>query len=417
MTSLPEGAPSSLASASWTASRSEPAPSVTVRTAARLFAERFGTAPRWLAVAPGRVNLIGEHTDYNGGYVLPLAIDRHVVIAAGPAAADSGRLRTYSAALDTSVDIRLDGSEAPGEPVWANYLRGVVNGFAERGLFPPPLDAAIVSDVPLGGGLSSSAALEVATATLLEAVTGAVLDPREKARLCRQAEHEFAGVPCGLMDQLASVMGDEAGALLIDCHFEVVRVVPFADPAVTILICNTNVKHALADGAYARRRAECAEAARQLGVPSLRDATPAMVEAAHGIFDPAVRRRARHVTTESLRTLAAAAHLEAREFIEVGALMYESHRSLRDDFEVSSAELDTLVDVAREIGAAGGVLGARMTGGGFGGCTVTLVRTDHVGTVAETLASEYRNRTGHSATSFVSGPARGAHLVDPLTVI
>jgi len=152
-------------------------------------------------------------------------------------------------------------------------------------------------------------------------------------------------------------------------------------------------------------------------VPSLRDATPAMVEAAHGIFDPAVRRRARHVTTESLRTLAAAAHLEAREFIEVGALMYESHRSLRDDFEVSSAELDTLVDVAREIGAAGGVLGARMTGGGFGGCTVTLVRTDHVGTVAETLASEYRNRTGHSATSFVSGPARGAHLVDPLTVI
>ena len=224
-------------------------------------------------------------------------------------------------------------------------------------------------------------------ATLLEAATGAVLDPREKARLCRQAEHEFAGVPCGLMDQLASVMGDEAGALLIDCRFEVVRVVPFADPDVSVLICNTNVKHALADGAYARRRTECAEAARQLGVPTLRDATPAMVEAARGILDPAVRRRARHVTTENLRTLAAAAHLEAREFAEVGALMYESHRSLRDDFEVSSAELDTLVDVAREIGPAGGVLGARMTGGGFGGCTVTLVRTEHVGTVAETLSA------------------------------
>jgi galactokinase len=398
-------------------SPSESSLTVALRTAARLFSERFGAAPRWLSVAPGRVNLIGEHTDYNGGYVLPLAIDRHVVIAAAPAPAADGRLRVYSAALDTSVDILLDGSEAPGEPAWANYLRGVVSAFRERGLVPSSVDAAIVSDVPLGGGLSSSAALEVATATLLEAVTGAVLPPREKARICRQAEHEFAGVPCGLMDQLASVMGDEAGALLIDCQFEVVRVVPFADPSVSVLICNTNVKHALADGAYARRRTECAEAARQLGVPSLRDATPVMVEAARGIFDPVVRRRARHVTTENLRTLAAASHLEAREFAEVGALMYESHLSLRDDFEVSSVELDTLVDIAQEIGDGGGVLGARMTGGGFGGCTVTLVRTERVEAVAETIAREYRARTGHSATSFVSRPARGAHLVDPATVL
>ncbi len=398
-------------------SRSEPSPTGALRTAARVFSERFGTAPRWLAVAPGRVNLIGEHTDYNGGYVLPLAIDRHVIIAAAPASTDSGRFRVYSAALDTSVDILLDGSEAPGEPSWANYLRGVVSAFGKRGLVPSPVDAAIVSEVPLGGGLSSSAALEVATATLLEAVTGTVLLPREKARMCRQAEHEFAGVPCGLMDQLASVMGDEAGALLIDCRFEVVRVVPFGDPSVSLLICNTNVKHALADGAYARRRIECTEAARELGVASLRDATPAMVEAARGIFDPVVRRRARHVTTENVRTLAAASHLEAREFAEVGALMYESHRSLRDDFEVSSVELDTLVDIAREIGDGGGVLGARMTGGGFGGCTVTLVRTQNVDAVAETLAREYRARTGHVATSFVSRPARGAHLVDPLTVL
>ena len=411
MTSLPSS------TSAWIPAGPEPASSAAARTAAQVFALRFGRAPHWLAVAPGRVNLIGEHTDYSGGYVLPLAIDRHVVIAAAPAATDSGRVRAYSAALDASVDIRLDGSEVPGEPAWANYLRGVVSAFGERGLVPPGIDAAIVSDVPLGGGLSSSAALEVAMATLLEAVTGTVLDPREKARICRQAEHEFAGVPCGLMDQLASVMGDEAGALLIDCRFEVVRVVPFADPDVSVLVCNTNVKHALADGAYARRRTECTEAARQLGVPSLRDATPAMVEAARGIFDPAVRRRARHVTTENLRTLSAAAHLEAREFAEVGALMYESHRSLRDDFEVSSVELDTLVDVAREIGVEGGVLGARMTGGGFGGCTVTLVRTEQVGTVAETLSREYRNRTGQSETSFISRPARGTHLVDPLTVI
>ena len=220
------------------------------------------------------------------------------------------------------------------------------------------------------------------------------------------------------MDQLASVMGDEAGALLIDCRFEVVRVVPFADPDVSVLICNTNVRHALADGAYARRRAECTEAARQLTACRACAMPPlAMVEAARGIFDPAVRRRARHVTTENLRTLAAAVHLEAREFVEVGALMYESHRSLRDDFEVSSPELDTMVDVAGEIGAVGGVLGARMTGGGFGGCTVTLVRTEMVGTVAETLSREYHNRIGHLGSSFIARPARGAHLVDPLTVI
>jgi galactokinase len=264
--------------------------------------------------------------------------------------------------------------------------------------------------------LSSSAALEVATATLLEAVTGRDLDPHEKARICRQAEHEFAGVPCGLMDQLASSLGDEAGALLIDCRSERVRVIPFSDPSVSVLICNTGVKHALADSAYARRRTECAETARQLGVASLRDATPAIVAEAPEISDPVLRRRARHVVTENARTLAAALHLEAREFAEVGELMYESHRSLRDDFEVSSLELDALVDIAREIGHSGGVLGARLTGGGFGGCTVMLLRATSVDIVAETLGREYQRRTGHAPTSFVSRPARGAHLVDPLTV-
>ncbi|HSS39166.1 MAG TPA: galactokinase, partial [Polyangia bacterium] len=313
MTSLPNDITSS-----WAPAPAEPAPGDAVRAAARIFTERYGIAPRWLAVAPGRVNLIGEHTDYNGGYVLPLAIDRHVVIAAAPAAGDGGgRLRVYSAALDTSVDIRLDGSEPPGEPTWANYLRGVVRAFADRGLALGSIDAAIVSDLPLGGGLSSSAALEVATATLLEKAAGVTLDPQEKARLCRQAEHDFAGVPCGVMDQLASVIGDAAGALLIDCRSEAVRVIPFADPKVSVLICNTNMKHALADGAYARRRTECAEASRQLGVATLRDATPAMVEAANGALDAVVARRARHVTTENLRTLAAAAHLEAGEFAEV----------------------------------------------------------------------------------------------------
>jgi len=369
-----------------------------------------------VAHSPGRLNLIGEHTDYNDGFVLPMAIERHVAIAAAPAAADAARVRIHSDALAMSVDIPLDGSASPGEPAWANYLRGVVSGFEKRGRVVPPIDAAIVSDVPLGGGLSSSAALEVALATLLEAVTKDVLEPREKARLCRRAEHEFAGVPCGLMDQLASVLGDDAGALLIDCRSEAVRLVPFADRGASVLICNTNVKHALADGAYARRRAECAEAARRLEVQSLRDATPAMVEDARASVDPVLRRRARHVATENVRTLAAADHLAAGDFVRVGALMYESHRSLRDDFEVSSAELDVLVDVASEIGEAGGVFGARLTGGGFGGSTVTLVRTEDVDAVAETLGREYLRRTGHVSTTFVSRPARGARLVEPAAV-
>jgi galactokinase len=410
MTSLPAD------SSSWISPRSEVPPMDLARAAGRVFSERFGVAPRWLAAAPGRVNLIGEHTDYNGGFVLPVAIDRHVVIAAAAAPDGVGRVRAYSASLNTSVDIRLDGTERPSEPAWANYIRGVVSGFAERGLHPPPIDLAIASDVPMGGGLSSSAALEVATATLLEAVTGTALEPWDKARVCRKAEHEFAGVPCGLMDQLTSVLGDESGALLIDCRLEVVRLIRFAEPGVSILICNSNVKHALVDGFYARRRRECAEAAKQLDVPSLRDATPEMIEATGRIFDPVVRRRARHVASENIRTLAAAEHLEARQFAEVGALMYESHRSLRDDFEVSSAELDALVEIARGIGEPGGVLGARMTGGGFGGCIVTLVRTEKVEAVARRLAREYLARTGHEATTFVSRPARGAHLIDPATL-
>ena len=252
------------------------------RAATRAFAARFGGAPRWLAAAPGRVNLIGDHTDYTGGFALPMAIDRYTVIAGGPAAsagngAGAGarpRLRFHSATVDASHDVPLDEPLQAGEPAWANYVRGVVAQFQRRGLRPPSLDALAVSDVPLGGGLSSSASLEVATATLLEAATGAPLDRLEKARLCRQAEHEYAHVPCGLMDQLTAVLGDEAGPLLVDFESERARAVPIGDPGVSVLICNSNVRHALGDGEYASRRADCEEAARRLGIPSLRHATP-----------------------------------------------------------------------------------------------------------------------------------------------
>ena len=285
--------------------------------------------------------------------------------------------------MDQSVDIPLAATPVPGEPRWANYARGVVAGFGARGLVPPALDALMISDVPLGGGLSSSAAFEVAIATLLEAALGKTLEPTEKARLCRAAEHDYAQVPCGIMDQLISVLGDEAGALLIDCRTEQTRLVPFADPAVSLLIANSNVRHSLGDGAYAARRAACVEAAQKLGVPELGQATPAMVAAAEAALGPLLHRRARHVVTENARTRAAADALAGGDWRAAGALMYESHQSLRDDFEVSSPELDTLVDLACEIGEAGGVFGARMTGGGFGGCTVTLAATDRVTAIGD----------------------------------
>ena len=359
------------------------------------------------------MNIIGEHTDYSGGLVLPMAIDRHTVIAAAPAEAGTGpRIRLHSAAMDETADIALEARPRPGEPRWSNYARGVIAGFAAKGMIPGPLDALVISDVPVGGGLSSSAAFEVATATLLEAALGVALDPAEKARLCRVAEHDFAGVPCGIMDQLISVLGDERGALLIDCRTQQTRVVPFADPSVSLLIANSNVRHSLGDGAYAERKAATVEAAQRLGVAELGLATPEMVAAAEKALGPLLHRRARHVVTENARTRAAADALAAGDWRAAGGLMYESHRSLRDDFEVSAPELDTLVDLARDIGEVGGVFGARMTGGGFGGCTVTLAATTRVADIGEQLAREYQGRHGRPLTWFVSRPARGAHVVD-----
>jgi len=381
-------------------------------TAASDFALKFGRPPRWIVAAPGRVNLIGDHTDYSGGLVLPMAIQRYTVIAAAPAPAGSGqRLRLHSAAVNESVDIPLEGTPGTGEPSWANYARGVVAGFLARGHVLPALDALVVSDVPLGGGLSSSAAFEVAVATLLETALGQPLGLVEKAQLCREAEHEYARVPCGIMDQLISVVGNDSGALLIDCHSGQTRPVPFADPGMSLLIANSEVRHSLGTGAYAVRRADCIEAARTLGVPELGQADLAQVEAAQARLGGLLHRRARHVVTENERARAAAQAFEGGDWRTAGALMYQSHRSLRDDFEVSSPELDTLVELARDIGEDGGVFGARMTGGGFGGCTVTLVATDRASAIGQRLAEGYQRRHQRALTWFVARPSRGAHVL------
>jgi galactokinase len=378
------------------------------------YRDRFGDDPHWVSGAPGRVNLIGEHTDYNDGFVLPMAIERQTVIAGSPVPDPSATVA--SGTLGDTVSFDLTGPIAPGPRRWWSYVAGVIEGARRRGTRVPGLRAVIESDVPLGGGLSSSAALEVAVAGLVEGMADERWDPREKARLCQRAEHEFAGVPSGIMDQLVSVLATPDHALAIDCRSLATEHVPLADARIVILIVNTNVRHALADGAYARRRAECAEAADRIGVRSLRDATIDDVLGRATDLGGDLLARARHVVTENARVRSAVEAARKGRWADMGALMYESHRSLRDDFKVSCPELDVLVERAAGIGADGGVFGCRMTGGGFGGSVVCLARRDAIGDIERELLGHYRAKVGRDATAFTSRPGGGAWTVDAGTL-
>jgi len=374
------------------------------------FKTTYGRPPRWIVAAPGRVNLIGEHTDYNDGFVLPMAIERYAVMAADTAAAP-GTISVYDTQFKETAKIDISQPVAKGLPKWSNYLRGVIAGFQQRGLAVPALDVAMLSTVPLGGGLSSSAALEVCTATLLEAATGKAMDPVEKALLAQKAEHDFAGVPCGIMDQFISALGRSGHLLLLDCRTRKTELVPMSDPSVALLIVNTNVKHELGSGEYAKRRAECETAARILGVPSLRDATAEGLAAGREKLDDVVFRRARHVIGEIERTIHAAEAIRASNWTAAGQLMYASHASLRDDYEVSCPELDAVVEIAEDIGIPGGVFGCRMTGGGFGGCAVALVKSRLAEEITKKIATDYDIKTGIQATIFSSRPAAGATVL------
>jgi len=379
---------------------------------AREFTKIYGRPPRWIVAAPGRVNIIGEHTDYNDGFVFPMAIERYTVIAADRPAKDTKQiqLRSTHGGQPATIDLAQPLKPFP-KGNWANYPAGVIAGFLARGQNPGGFDALIHSNVPLGGGLSSSAALEVATATLLEIITGKNLDPVEKALLCQKAEHDYAGMPCGIMDQFISVMGRENHVLLLDCRSRKPELVPMTDASVAVLIINTNVKHELTGSEYPTRRKQCEAAAKILGVPSLRDATADMLEQARGKMDKVVFRRARHVIGEIERTVHAAEGVRASNWPTVGQLMYASHASLRDDYEVSCKELDIVVDIAESIGLKGGVYGCRMTGGGFGGCAVALVKSDAVEAISQKIAADYKKKTGIEATIFVSHPAAGATVI------
>lgn len=375
------------------------------------FSTRFGRPAKFLVAAPGRVNLIGEHTDYNDGFVLPMAIDRYTVIAADQAEGEAATI--YSSTVDDKFEIPLASGSLESLPAWARYIRGVFDAYASEGIKSAAFQACIDSTVPLGGGLSSSAALEVATALLVEKMTGQSVSPVKRALLCQKAEHEGAGMPCGIMDQFSSVLCEAGHLMLLDCRDQQTKMVPLSDPNYTVLIINSNVKHELTGGEYAERRQQCEEAAKLLGVSSLRDATCTMLEESKGKLSDLQFRRARHVIGEIQRTEQAASALEKSDWDLVGELMFGSHQSLRDDFEVSCQELDILVDIASGIGHEGGVIGSRMTGGGFGGCTVSLVKTEHVEEIATKICSSYQEKTGIEPTAFSTPPAQGAMVLEP----
>lgn len=390
-----------------------------VRRATAAFATRFGGRPTWAAAAPGRVNLIGEHTDYSGGFVLPIAINRVCVAVGAPAKGRQSRVFSADlnaeAGFDLAAPLRsgsVEGNNSVVRGSWPSYVAGVAAQFQRLpGFGPANLDIALASSVPVGSGLSSSASLEVAVATLLEQATGVRLQPERKALLCQAAEHEFAGVPCGIMDQFISVMGQAGHALLIDCRDQRGTQIP-APTGASVVVINTNIHHALASGEYAVRKAACVSAAGKLGVLELRDAGIAAVDTvgrAAGLSD-IERRCVRHVVGENARVLEAAAALRAGDLRAFGRLMLASHASLRDDYRVSCPELDTVVDAARRIP---GVFGARMTGGGFGGCAIALVAPGAVVELTERVGAEYRSCHGRECSTFVVEAVDGAA---PITI-
>ncbi|XP_015511364.1 galactokinase [Neodiprion lecontei] len=358
--------------------------------ALQAFAKEFGEDATFCACAPGRVNLIGEHTDYNEGFVLPMALPMVTVIAARPNQSHRCVVITMSGSIGhvdrAEFDISNRDEMKSGEPKWANYVKGPIANFTCN---VPGFDALIISSVPVGAGLSSSAALEVATYTLLEALSGCrTIELNIKAVACQQAEHEFAGVPCGIMDQFISVMGKEGHALLLDCRNLSTKHIPMVQEDCVFLITNSNAPHKLSSSQYTERREACYVAARRLNLKSLREATIADLEIlkAQNVCEMLIK-RARHVITEISRTVAAAQALEEGSFVKFGQLMNESHDSLQKDYEVSSQELDSLVSAAREIR---GVLGSRLTGAGFGGCTVTLVKKDSVDELIKNIKQKYK---------------------------
>jgi galactokinase len=358
--------------------------------------------------APGRVNLIGEHTDYNDGFVLPMALDRETVAAAAPRA--DRRVRVCAIDFGDEAEFDLDNPGTPRRGRWLDYLEGVAQSLVGRGVPLRGADLAVTSSVPSGSGLSSSAALEVSVGLALASVSGAEVARVELALAGQEAEHVWVGAMVGIMDQFVSALATRGHALLIDCRSLEASLVPLDTSETAVVVCDTNVRHELASSEYNARRAECERGVEILRgvlpkIAALRDVSVEEFERYETLLPEPVRRRCRHVVYENARTLDAVEALRRGDMWEMGRLMDRSHRSLRDDYEVSCRELDVMVEIA---GNFGGVLGARMTGGGFGGSTVNLVRRDALSEFRETISREYNRATGRRANVIVSEPGDGA---------
>lgn len=369
----------------------------------------FHKAPSVRVQSPGRINLIGEHVDYLGGCVMPIAIDRHLTIQAGLSQDERFHIFPVGLGLTEPVSFELEDCQVGSKPVhsWLDYVYGVIAGYRAVGVQVPAFQAVISSNLPTGAGLSSSAALETAIALVIEALTGVEQDVVDRALICQKAEHDFAGVPCGIMDQLAVGAGKAGHALLLDCSDHSYSNLPLPE-GISILTADTGVKHALGDGEYRKRRESCESAMKILKIDSLCGLSLADLEAGKEALGDLLFRRVLHAVTEMARVQDFASALKGGDVSSLGRLMRESHESLRHDFEVSCDELDGLVDAAYGFGADRGLVGSRMTGGGFGGSTVSLVAAESADNLKSHLEKFYREKFARELNCFVTSAVDGA---------
>jgi len=386
-----------------------PSRAALIEVAIDRFRKAFGGVPGVVASAPGRVNLIGEHTDYNEGFVLPIAVGHSIAIAARPR--EDNRLVVRSETFDATVEVSLEAISQNDRQPWVNYIAGVALLIRQTGNSFVGADLCIMGDIPPGAGMGSSAALEVAAAFIFRLLNNVRMYDRELVILCQQAENEFVGVQCGIMDQFVSAFAEVGCALFIDCRSLEFNPVRF--PAgVSVIVCDTGVRRELAGSEYNRRREECAHGTKLLaeilpGTRALRDVPPAEFEKHRSLLPQMIQKRCRHVISENERVLKAVEALERNDLSTFGKLMYESHMSLKRDYEVSCPELDAVVDICAE---SDGVFGARMTGAGFGGSAVCLVANSHIEETTTRLSREYPLKTGKTPLILVCDVDGGAFV-------
>ncbi len=368
------------------------------------FKKIMNSAPMFLIRAPGRVNLIGEHTDYNDGFVLPMAIDKAIWIALRPRIDE--KIRVFS--LDFNEEAGFDLADIrKNDPQWLEYVKGTAWILQQEGYKVSGWEGVLAGDIPIGGGLSSSAAMELASARAFSSVANWEWSPKEMAKLCQRAENEWIGMKCGIMDQMICAVGKINHAMLLDCRSLETRLVSLP-LNINIVIMDTATRRELVDSAYNERRRQCQAAANYFGVPALRDVDEDVFEKKKSGLDEITRRRAKHIITENKRTLDAADALENNDPEKMGELMKASHASLRDDFEVSRTEVDEIVEIAS---SQSGCYGARMTGAGFGGCAVALVNKKDTGDFVKTVDREYRRITKLIPSLYVCSATNGAEIV------